>query len=185
MYWYDKKVLPYLWVPWTNLFVRAKDVDMNQQRRGTVQCFSGCGNVPFSIPCIGQKRGTDKQVCPWHPSWVMTESIAQFVTCYLFGPQDPKPWYLSGLTEQATTSGGGNLTVFLPLNPLFQHSIIPVHCRVQENWEAVSYRWQLSYRCPHTGSSIFVRIPISFQFTFGKQIRNWYSLSGSSSRGIL
>jgi len=38
----------------------------------------------------------------------MTESIAQFVTCYLFGPQDPKPWYLSGLTEQATTSGGGN-----------------------------------------------------------------------------
>ena len=41
----------------------------------------------------------------------MTESIAQFVTCYLFGPQDPKPWYLSGLTEQATTSGGGNLIV--------------------------------------------------------------------------
>ena len=67
MYWYDKKVLSYLWVPWTNLFVRAKDDDMNQQRRGTVQCFSGCGNVPFSIPCIGQKRGTDKQVCPWHP----------------------------------------------------------------------------------------------------------------------
>jgi len=44
-----------------------------------------------------------------------------------FGPQDPKPWYLSGLTEQATTSGCGNLTTSpLALSPLALNTIFAI-----------------------------------------------------------
>ncbi|MCK4487496.1 MAG: hypothetical protein KAU38_12145, partial [Desulfobacterales bacterium] len=38
-------------------FVRAKDVDMNQQRREIVQYFSGCGNVLFFNSLYWTKEG--------------------------------------------------------------------------------------------------------------------------------